>query len=151
MSPRDILGMRVYTFEEFNEVYPLKNGQKNGSKPFGPDSQTIPSESGPNRILPFFTVGALKERAASEEDSGGWIIPKIARKGDLTLFAGEAKKAGKTTFLLHGLKTAHDGGHFLEEPTEKTASLVLTEQGGNILEAAQKAKIADEDRITFVP
>ncbi len=97
-------------------------------------------------LLPIFKVGEIKERS-KEDLSAGWYCPLFMKAGEITLFGGEAKKSGKTTFFMHALKATHDGVPFLGMPTVPTKSLVLTEQGNNILEATAKAGIQDEDNI----
>jgi hypothetical protein len=105
---------------------------------------------GRNKSLPFYTVGQIKDQSGGDNEQG-WICPMFMKAGDITLFGGEAKKSGKTTFYMHMLKAVHDGVPFMDMPTVQTNSLVLTEQGGNIIEATNKAKIADDDKILITP
>jgi hypothetical protein len=88
-----------------------------------------------------FDIKKMNEERGQEE----WFCPLFMRPGDITLFGGESKKSGKTTFYAHMLKCVHDGKPFMGMPTIKSGALVLTEQGTNILEATHKAGIEDDD------
>jgi DNA polymerase I len=110
----------------------------------------LPSESDLNECLPAFTVGQIKERSGKEAELH-WICPLFMRAGEITLLAGESKRSGKTTLMMHMLKAVHDGAPFMGAPTQKTGALVLTEQGNNILEATAKAGIRDDDQILITP
>jgi len=122
--------------------------RKPGSSFFTSTSSPTPSESGGNKSFPVYTVGDIKIQSEGNTEEG-WFCPLFMKKGDISLFGGEAKKSGKTTFYMHMLKTVHDGTPFMGMPTTKAKSLVLTEQGNNILEATGKAGIRDTDRIFF--
>ena len=103
-----------------------------------------------NKTLPFYTVGAIKERSAGSQEEG-WYCPLLMKKGEITLFGGEAKRSGKTTLYMHALKATHDGEPFFGMPTIPTKSLILTEQGNNILEATNRAGFQDDDEIFVCP
>jgi len=113
---------------------------------FKSDSRGIGSESDLNKSFPVYTVGDIKEQTEGDSEEG-WYCPLFMKAGEITLFCGEAKRSGKTTFYLHMLKAVHDGTPFMGMPTTKADGLILTEQGSNILEATTKAGIQDTDRI----
>ena len=117
---------------------------------FESDSDPIPPESDLNKYLPVYTVGANKERSEGSREEG-WYCPLLMKKGEITLCGGEAKRSGKTTLYMHALKATYDGTPFFGMPTIPTKSLVLTEQGNNILEATTKAGIRDDDEIFICP
>jgi DNA polymerase I-like protein with 3'-5' exonuclease and polymerase domains len=127
--------------------YELDWERKHG-KPFKLDSDPIPPKSGANKSFPVYTVGQIQQLSEAE-DRDGWLCPLFLRIGDITILAGEAKRSGKTTLYLHMLKCVHDGKPFMGMPTRKSGALVLTEQGTNILEAAHKAGIGENDEIYF--
>jgi hypothetical protein len=116
---------------------------------FKSDSQGT-QESDLNKCLPFFTVGQLKEQADGSQEEG-WLCPLFMKRGEITLFGGESKKSGKTTFYMYALKATHDGTPFMGMPTIATKSVVLTEQGNNLLDATRRAGIKDNDGIYIVP
>jgi len=113
-------------------------------------SDTLPIESDANKSFPAFSVGEIKALSGNNNEQG-WLCPLFMKAGEITLLGGEAKKSGKTTLIMHALKAVHDGVPFMGMPTVKTNSLILTEQGNNILEATNKAGIQDDDRILITP
>jgi DNA polymerase I-like protein with 3'-5' exonuclease and polymerase domains len=108
----------------------------------------MPSEFDLNKSFPVYKARGIKELNDEKTDEG-WLCPLFMRAGEITLFGGEAKRSGKTTFYSHMLKCVHDGTPFMGMPTIQSGSLVLTEQGANILEAIRKAGIEDDDNIYF--
>src|SRR5215216_281769 len=117
---------------------------------FKSDSGSIGSGLDLNKSLPFYTVGAIKERSEGSQEEG-WYCPLLKKKGEITLVGGEAKRSGKTTLYMHALKATHEGEPFFGMPTIPTTSLILTEQGNNILEATNRAGIQDDDEIFICP
>src|SRR5215203_342004 len=117
---------------------------------FRSDSGGIGSGFDLNNYLPVYTVGDIKERSEGSQEEG-WYCPLLMKRGEITLFGGEAKRSGKTTLYMHALKATHNGTPFFGMPTIPTRSLVLTEQGNNILEATTKAGIQDDDGIFISP
>jgi DNA polymerase-1 len=116
---------------------------------FKPDPKGMGSESGLNKSFPVYKVKEIKEQREKEGTEEGWFCPLFMRAGEITLFGGESKKSGKTTFYAHMLKCVHDGKPFMNMPTISSGALILTEQGSNILEATSKAGIQDDDEIYF--
>jgi DNA polymerase I-like protein with 3'-5' exonuclease and polymerase domains len=109
---------------------------------------SLQSDSDLNKSFPVYKVRGIKEMNDKRTDEG-WFCPLFMRAGEITLFGGEAKRSGKTTFYSHMLKRVHDGAPFMGMPTIRSGSLVLTEQGSNILESVRKAGIQDDDDIYF--
>jgi DNA polymerase I len=111
-------------------------------------STPTPSESGSNKSFPIYRVRDIR-KMREEEGNEEWLCPLFMKAGEITLFGGESKTSGKTTFYAHMLKRVHDGKPFMGMPTTKSSALILTEQGSNILEATDKAGIEDDDEIYY--
>lgn len=80
-----------------------------------------------------------------------WIVPGLIPEGALIDIYGEAKHAGKTTFSLAMVKAVLHGLPFLDEPTQQTPVVYLTEQGNNIVKAFNDVGIHDDEGLFLLP
>jgi putative DNA primase/helicase len=109
---------------------------------------TKESEFGERVFLP---VKLLREVVAEAEDVPDFIVKDLLKKGELTDLSGLAKYSGKTTLVMHALKSVRTGDVFLDEPTKQARILYLTEQGNNFREAIENAGLdLDDDGFVVV-
>ncbi len=103
---------------------------------------TKASEFGEKGFLP---VKSLREIVEEAEEVPDFTVKGLVKKGELTVLAGLAKFAGKTTLVMFMLKAVRAEDPFLDEPTKKAGILYCTEQGNNFKEAIEQADLDLDD------
>jgi hypothetical protein len=73
----------------------------------------------------FRTTAEIAEEMPADIE---WIVRRYVAAQTITDLEGKAKEAGKTTFILSMVKAVADGVPFLDEPTQKTPVVILTEE-----------------------
>lgn len=81
--------------------------------------------------LPFKRASELKDAPPTM-----WAIKPFVAYGAITELVGEAKAAGKSTFVQWMIRSYLDGTTFLGEPCSKGPVLILTEEGSVTLREA---------------
>ena len=93
--------------------------------------------------LPFRTARQIAEETPDETE---WVVPGYLAIGALSEFDGKVKAGGKTTLLTNMARSIVDGGVFLEQQTQKTAVVYLTEQPpSSFRRALARAGLLDRD------
>jgi hypothetical protein len=158
----DWAAKRGWGIDDFNafihpmhEVFNLETGkfvaERNGLLSSSPSESA--SENDDDHLaaqLPALTVAEFLEKTPESYD---WVVEGIAAKGAVIKFAGKAKEAGKTTFLMCAVSDALQGTEFLGRETKKSRVLYLSEQADNLREALKDAGIDDPevDGLHLVP
>jgi hypothetical protein len=93
----------------------------------------------------FLPVKLLREVVAEAEEVPDFMVNNLLKKGELTDLSGLAKYSGKTTLIMHALKSVRTRDVFLGEPTKEARILYLTEQGNNFREAIENAGLDLDD------
>ena len=116
------------------------------------EGRGVPPPNDMNRAgLPFYSPIELASIVPSEPD---WIAgPGLAAIGAITEIDGKIKAAGKTTFLLHMIRSVLDGVPFLNASTRQSRVIYVTEQSretfADALRRAQLDQRAEELLILF--
>jgi biotin operon repressor len=80
-------------------------------------------------LLPGVVTGV---QIAEEKISVDWICRPLLARGAITEITGEAKRAGKSTFIMQLVKSILDGHSFLSNPTKQSKVLYLTEESAYV-------------------
>lgn len=101
--------------------------------------------------LRFYTPAELASMIPSKPD---FIVgPGLAATGAITEIDGKVKAAGKTTLILHLVRSILDGAQFLGQPTRKCRVIYVTEQSRQtFMDALRRAGLdrrGDELLIVF--
>ena len=80
-----------------------------------------------------------------------WVARPWVAVTAVTEVAGKAKAAGKTTWLIHLIRSVLNGEPFLDQPTMQTPVVYLTEEKpGTLTEALKRAGLAERDDLHFL-
>ncbi len=97
----------------------------------------VPAE----RKLRFRTAKELASETPAEVE---WLVRPWIAAGSITEVDGKIKKAGKTTWVTHLIRSQLDGTSFMGEPTTKSPVVYLTEQpDSSFREALKRAELLD--------
>ena len=92
--------------------------------------------------LPTKSLEQVIKEAGEETD---WIIEGLLARGDLTVFAGRAKRSGKSTFWLCAIAACSSGVPHAGLETQPVRFLYLSEQGNNLTQALKDTGFIDAD------
>ena len=118
----------------------------------GPVSEMLsadpPVPSGRNeKTLPYITARQLSAETPEHPEAVGFAVAR----GCITDLSGKTKLAGKTTWLLQGVRAVLAGSLFMGRPTERSAVVMLSEQGRPSLRAGlERAGLLDADDLYLV-
>lgn len=97
------------------------------------DSAGADGPSGRTKPLPFRSA---REIVAEAPTAVPWIVRLLVAAGSITELDGRLKSAGKTTFVLHLVRSVLDGETFCGQPTSRSPVVYLTEQPPTTLRVA---------------
>lgn len=97
----------------------------------------------PAERIRFRTAAEIARETPSRAE---FILHGYVARGSVTELTGRAKAAGKTTFIMHGIRSILDGVPFLGQPTAPTAVVYLTEERPpTFREALRRADLTDRE------
>ena len=98
---------------------------------------------------PLFTTARIIGETVDETIP--WVVEPWVAAGSITELAGKVKAGGKTTFMLHMVKSLLTGTPFLGKTTTQTPVVLLSEQGPRSLRAAlSRAELLERDDLSVL-